>query len=250
MNFAALIPYSFAYLEATARVAALVFMLPLPYLRAAPATAKVFFSGLLALLLLPAWPRELPETVSLSGLAARALSGVAATAVAACGVNLVMDLFVTASRLVGLNAGFGYASTIDPSTEADSGVLDVVGSLFASLVVVTLGLDRPILLAIARSADTLALPSPVTIPAMSALLAHTWSAALRLAMPVLALLVVTDLILALGAKLQGQLQLISLSFPVKMLLAFFLLAACLPVWPGLLENAFAVLLNGRLLAKN
>ena len=237
MNFSHVIPYVFAYLEATARMAALLMMLPLPYLRGAPATAKVFFGGLLALLLLPAWPREAAAQTA-SGLIARSLTGVAAAAVTACAVNIAMDLFVTASRLAGLNAGFGYASTIDPSTQADSGVLDVAGSLLAALTVVALGLDRPVLIAMARSADTLALPPSETIPAMTALLSYTWSAGLRLAMPILALLLVVDLILALGAKLQAQLQLISLSFPVKMLLSFFLLAACFPVWPGLLERAF------------
>lgn len=238
MNFSAAIPFLFAYVEATTRMAALVLMVPIPYLRATPVPAKIFFGAMLALLLVPSWPRETAANLSVAGLLARSLAGVAAVAVTACAVNLAMELFVTASRLVGLNAGFGYASTIDPSTQADSGVLDVVGSLFASLLVVTLGFDRPILLALARSADTLTLPSDATLPAMTALLSYVWTAALRLAMPVLALLLVTDLILALGAKLQAQLQLISLSFPVKMLLSFFLLASCIPVWPGLLEQAF------------
>jgi flagellar biosynthetic protein FliR len=73
---------------------------------------------------------------------------------------------------------------------------------------------------------------------MVSLLAQTWSSAFRLALPVLALLLLIDLVLALGAKVQAQLQLISLSFPVKMLLSFLLLAASAQVWPPMLERAF------------
>jgi flagellar biosynthetic protein FliR len=238
MNFSLVLPYAFSFLEAASRMAALVAMLPLPYLRSAPVPVKLGFGVLLALLLVPAWPRPVAAEMTLENAAARSLLGAASSVVTACAAGLAMDLFVAASRLIGLNAGFGYASTIDPSTQADSGVLDVVGGLFAALLAVTAGLDRPILLAMARSASELSLPAAATAPAMVSLLAQTWSSAFRLALPVLALLLLIDLVLALGAKVQAQLQLISLSFPVKMLLSFLLLAASAQVWPPMLERAF------------
>lgn len=51
---------------------------------------------------------------------------------------------------------------------------------------------------------------------------------LRLALPVLGLLLLTDLCLALASKIQAQLQLLSLAFPLKILVA---LAALAGSWP-------------------
>jgi flagellar biosynthetic protein FliR len=53
---------------------------------------------------------------------------------------------------------------------------------------------------------------------------------LRLALPVLALLALTDLALALVGRINAQLQLLTLSFPLKMLAAVAMLAALAPVF--------------------
>ena len=50
-----------------------------------------------------------------------------------------------AAQMLGLQAGYAYASTIDPNTEADSGVLLVFAQLMAGLLFFALGLDREIL---------------------------------------------------------------------------------------------------------
>ena len=57
------------------------------------------------------------------------------------------------------------------------------------------------------------------------------STGLRLAFPVVALLVLIDVALALVGRVQQQLQLLSLAFPGKMAAALALLAALAPVFP-------------------
>jgi flagellar biosynthetic protein FliR len=49
--------------------------------------------------------------------------------------------------------------------------------------------------------------------------AGVFSTGLRLALPIIALLMMSDLTLAMFGRINSQLQLLSLSFPLKMLLA-------------------------------
>jgi flagellar biosynthesis protein FliR len=228
-------------LQLTTRVAAFVFLVPIPYMRAAPPQVKVALSMLLALLMLPGHARRpfLPpgadaERIA-SAMAAEALLGLAVTASLGVMLGVVLEVFIIASRLVGLNAGFGYVSTIDPNTQADSGVLDVLGGLLASLVIVTAGLDRPVLLLLSRALETPHWPNMAAgVRAIGDILGQAWSAGARLALPIVVLLIVIDLLLALGSKFQAQLQMITLSFPLKILGGMWMLAFGLALWPELM----------------
>ena len=230
-------------MQLTMRLAAFVFLVPIPYVRAAPPQVKVMLSMLLAVLMAPGHTRRpfLPPDVEtgrlMSAMAAEALLGLAVSVAMAVMLGVVMEVFVVASRLVGLNAGFGYVSTIDPNTQADSGVLDVLGGLLASLVIVTMGMDRPLLLLLSRAIETPHWPeTAASARAIGEILGQAWIAGARLALPVVILLIVIDLLLALGSKFQAQLQMITLSFPLKILGAMWMLAFGFSVWPELLTR--------------
>ena len=59
---------------------------------------------------------------------------------------------------------------------------------------------------------------------------------IRLALPAVALLVLVDIALALLGRLHAQLQLLTLSFPVKMLAALAMLAWVAPLFARLYEG--------------
>ncbi|MBK7931865.1 MAG: flagellar biosynthetic protein FliR [Bryobacterales bacterium] len=245
-------------LQMAARVAAFVFLVPVPYLRAAPPQVKAALSVLLAFLLLPGHkgPPMVAAGVGLDRLAmamaGETLLGMAVSVSAALVLGIAMEVFVLAARLVGLNAGFGYVSTIDPTTQADSGVLDVVGGLLAALVILTSGMDRPLLLLLSRSLAAPHIPDTAgAAQAMGALLGQAWTAGARLALPVIVLLLVIDLLLALGSKFQAQLQMITLSFPLKILGGLWMLSFGMAVWPELLSRVMsdALALLARLLGR-
>jgi flagellar biosynthetic protein FliR len=215
-----------------------VFLVPIPYLRAAPPQVKIMLSLLLAMLMLPGHTRGpfLPPGADIdrvaSAMAAEALLGLAISISLAVMLGVVVEVFVVASRLVGLNAGFGYASTIDPNTQADSGVLDILGGLLASLVIVTAGMDRHILLLLSRALETPHWPDmTIGVRAIGDVMGQAWTAGARLALPIVVLLIVIDLLLALGSKFQAQLQMITLSFPLKILGGMWMLAFGLSLWP-------------------
>jgi flagellar biosynthetic protein FliR len=193
--------------------------MPWPVGRAIPGSARIGFSLVLTVLLSPFWPVFRPESgvTELVSYSARAFAtGLSLSVVFACAGEAIQ----IGAHLIGVQAGFGYASTIDPSSEADSTVLQVTHALLTGLLFFGLRLDHQIfrLLALSmqeQSLTTSRLSLEVVLKASS----QMWIVGVRYALPIVTGLIVIDLALAMFGRLHQQIQLISLSFPVKMLAA-------------------------------
>lgn len=137
-------------------------------------------------------------------------------------VAFLLEAFSFAAQVLSLQAGFSYASTIDPNTQAESGVLAVIAQLFVGLLVFTTGLYTEVIKALAHSLETI--PPGQFVLTYSVVEHVTYlgkemlSAGFRLALPLVALLALLDIALGLCARLNSQLQLLALAFPAKMLL--------------------------------
>jgi flagellar biosynthetic protein FliR len=97
----------------------------------------------------------------------------------------------------------------------------------AGLLFFAVGLDREVLRLFARSLESIP-PGGYPLELLSAesvihLGASLFSVGLRLALPVVALLVMVDIALALLSRVNAQLQLLTLAFPAKMLIALLVL---------------------------
>jgi flagellar biosynthetic protein FliR len=229
-----------AYLLVFARVAGIFALAPVPPFRSASGVTRMLLAAAIAALLTPVWaaagaPLPAGELGWLlaGALGAECLFGISIGLV----LSLLMETFTLAAQFLGLQAGYGYASTIDPASEADAGVLLVLAQLAAWMLFVVCGLEHHVLRALALSIERFP-PGAfwVTEDARAALLAFGKTmvdAAFRLALPVIALLVLIDLAFAAFGKLHAQLQLLSLAFPVKMLAALIMLAAVFDTWRSL-----------------
>jgi len=227
------------FLLVLARVAGVFALVPLPGFQGGPPLARVVLSLLTALALFPKWPALPMEHVDV-GLICLWMAAEAATGlVIGLAVALMLDLFVMAAQVVSLNAGFSFASTFDPATQAESGVLLIIAQLAGGLTFFALGLDREVIRTLAYSLQThppgAALPRTAG-PALIGLGADMLSLSLRLALPAVALLVFADLALGLFARLNAQLQLLSLAFPAKMLASLLLLGWLTALLPGFLQG--------------
>jgi flagellar biosynthetic protein FliR len=156
-------------------------------------------------------------------------------------VAFLTEAFQLAAQVLGLQAGYGYATTIDPSSQADAGVLQVMSMLTSGLLFFSFGMDRAVLRVLAKSFETFPAgswtPAAHSLDGIVQLGAGMFSLGLRMAMPVVALLLLIDVALALLGRMQQQLQLLSLAFPVKMLAAVGLLAALAPVSARMFETS-------------
>jgi flagellar biosynthetic protein FliR len=152
-------------------------------------------------------------------------------------VAFILEVFVMAAQMLSLNAGFSFAQTIDPSTQAESGVLLVFAQLVVGLLFFSLGLDREVIRSLAYSLDIHPAGAWLTRSSAEALLrlgGGMLTLAVRLALPGIALLVLADIALGLLGRINAQLQLLTLAFPLKMMGALVLLGWITVLLPKLL----------------
>jgi len=237
-----------AFLLVMARVSGALIFVPLPGISSAPGPARIVLSLAFTLALASRWPAVDPSAVTLARLAGWAAAEAAIGIAIGVAISIVLEAFSFAAQLLSLPAGYGYASTVDPNTQADSGILLVLAQLVAGMLFFALGLDREILKLFALSLDRIPAGAymfgPASAQALVRLSATLFSVGVRLALPVVALLVMVDVALALLGRLNAQLQLLSLAFPAKMLAALVMLAWLVELYPRILleyaGQAFAV----------
>ncbi|MCC7155309.1 MAG: flagellar biosynthetic protein FliR [Bryobacterales bacterium] len=230
------------FLLVLARVGSVLVFVPIPGAKSMPQMTRVVFVLALTVALYPVWP-VLPESRLTGGQFAAWMAG---EAVVGVGLGLIVafiaEVFAIATQMIGLQAGFSYASTVDPGSEADSPVISVLAQLGANLLFFALGLERVVLKTFVRSLEVW--PPGHVAGSMeglvSAVVKHSSSMielGVRLALPIAGFLVLLDLTLALLGRLQSQLQLLTLALPLKMLAALVLLAILLPVFVRMYGSA-------------
>jgi flagellar biosynthetic protein FliR len=213
----------YAFLLVLARVGGALVFVPLPGVKGAPQPARAALALGFTLALSARWPAVDAGAVTAMRLGGWAASEAAVGIAIGVTVALVLEAFTLAAQVLGLQAGYAYASTIDPNTEADSGILLVLAQLVAGMCFFSLGLDREVLRLFAQSLDRVPVGAYVfgrsTAEPLIRLGASLFAVGMRLALPVVALLAMVDVALALLGRLNQQLQLLHLAFPAKMLTA-------------------------------
>lgn len=231
----------YGFLIVLARVSGVIAFVPIPGLRDTPAASRVLLALALTFVLLPVWPT--PAVEHSSQLLLWGIGELAIGLLIGLTVSMLLEGLELASQMVGLQAGFSYASTIDPNTQADSSVLQILIQLFAGMLFFALGFDRQVIQILCRSFERLPPGGLRFGPEVADTIIHAGSGifvtGLRLAMPVLALMLLLDLAIAVLGRIQAQLQLIPLSFSLKMLAGLGMLASALTFFPTVLQSAGA-----------
>jgi flagellar biosynthetic protein FliR len=228
----------YAFLLVLVRVGGALTFVPLPGMKAGPEPARAALAAGFTLALYGQWPVVDAALVSPIVLAGWVVGEAAVGIAIGVAVAVILEAFTLAAQVLGLQAGYAYASTVDPTTEADSGVLLVFAQLIAGLLFFAMGLDRQILRLFAQSLASMPPGNYVlgrgTAEQLIHLVANVFSVGVRLALPIVALLIMVDVALALIGRLNAQLQLLSLAFPAKMLTALLLLSWLASTFPRLM----------------
>ena len=140
-----------------------------------------------------------------------------------------------------MQTGFGFASTVDPASQADSTVFQALTQLATGLMFFAFGVHHYLLRLFAASFDLFSpakdcrgrrrgrndcVPRRVNV-------GHRF----KMGLPVMTLLLLIDLALAMLSRMQSHMQLLSLAFPVKIALSYLFIAALMVRWPGIYERA-------------
>lgn len=232
----------FSFLMALARVGGVVAFLPLPGVRNAPDMARIMLALSVTFCLQSSWPPPPAAEPGMITLVFWVLSEAAFGLLLGLVVSVLVESFQLGAQIVSLQAGFSYASTVDPNSQADTTILQVFAQLLACCLFFILGFHRDLLGLLARSFETVRpgtfMPGGVALEPVIRLTGAIFSTGLRLAFPLVALLLLMDIALALLSRIQAQLQLISLAFPAKMLAGIAFFAFTLWAAPHVAEGVF------------
>jgi flagellar biosynthetic protein FliR len=237
----------YGFLLALARVSHVVVFVPIPGFSAGPDASRVVLAVALTIALFPSWPTLAAEDGQalvvgrlLESICAETLFGVTV----GLAIAFLLEGLQMAAQVLGLQAGYSYASTVDPTTQADTTTLQIMAQLLAGTLFFAFSFDRQVVEALARSLESTPggalAPDGNAIEAIVRLGAAIFATGVQLALPVLALLVLLDIAFAVLGRLHAQLQILSLSFAIKMLTALVFLAGVLSAYPAVFERAGAI----------
>lgn len=224
----------YGFLMVLSRVSGALVMVPIPGVRNTPQPVRALLALAFTMTLAPMWP-EITESPGMGKLVGWLMAEAALGLTVGLAVTLLTEALLFCAQMVGLQAGYGYAQTVDPTTQADASLLLVLAQLVAGLLFFTLGLHREVLRVFARSLEVCPpgqfVVTYATAEGVVRLGAGIFSIGLRLALPVLATLILVDLALALLGRVNAQLQLLMLAFPAKMLLGLVVLSLTAALFP-------------------
>lgn len=238
----------------TTRMAALTVFAPLPGAAATPPQTRILLALLLAGILSPVAragvsPEDLAGPGAVWVLAVAALSEGVLGAAIGLALRLLLESFALAAQTLGFQAGYSYINMVDPTTQVDASILNVALALLGNLLFLAFDLHLHLIRVLAAGLEAHPVGSfavrPSDASAFIALGGMTFETALRLALPVVALLLLVDLTLGLLNQAHPRMQLLTLAFPLKIVAGVAALYPVLPQSPRLFyqlaERAFELL---------
>jgi flagellar biosynthesis protein FliR len=222
------------------RIVGVFVYLPLPGKDAGPSMARIVLAFATALAVAPAWPLSNVPEPTLVLLLLWISSELAFGLTIGLVIGFLAEALTVGSHVLGLQAGYAYASVVDPTTQADSDVLQVLAQLLGGLLFFCLGLDQMAIRTFVYSLRSFP-PGQFVLTAGIAravitLSANIFTVGLKLALPAVALLLTTEVALAVVGRLSTQLQLGANATSIKMLLTLLILVSVLKVAPQLYEG--------------
>lgn len=216
------------------RILAIFLSAPIFNQRSVPALAKIGLAGLLAYLLLLVNPGPMaPLPGSLGYFVLLTVKEVGLGLLVGFVATLSVVGVTMAGTLVGSTVGLNMANLLSPLTSDPVAVTDQFYTVLAGLMFLSLGGHHWLIRGIAESLrlaplGTFQLDAQV-LADLIPLSATLFRAALRIALPVLAAITLTNIGLALIARAVPQMNVFMVGLPLKVLVALAILAITLPI---------------------
>ena len=162
--------------------------------------------------------------------------------------RLVFSGLEMAAQVIGFQMGFSLASTIDPSTQAQTAALGVIAQMLG--LVIFMGADGHhwLLMATVRSYEVAGPGAGQITPALAQLLirlsADALTVGVALAAPSIVMLLAVELALAIAGRAMPQIQVMVLGFPLKIAAGLWLIGASIYFMPGAIRGALAGMQTG------
>lgn len=230
------------FLVVLARVAGIFSVAPIFGNARVPAQVRIILAVALAAAVAPV-AGTIPEGVAGSMRLVTALATEAAIGLAIGYVAMVvLSAAQMAGELVDHEIGFGLSSTIDPISNVQMPVLAKFLQMFATLIFLASGAHHLVIQALADSYSVIGPGHPAALAggleAALAIFVMVFVTALKIAGPILGILLLCDVCLGLVGRTTPQLNLLMVGFPVKIGVGVTALLVALPVISLVLSRLF------------
>jgi flagellar biosynthetic protein FliR len=227
-----------ALLLATARAAGFVMLAPPFNTRTIPAPVKGALALALAVALFTRIAPDLPEPTA-GFVVVGAVTEVVIGAALGFVVQVLFAAVQIAGDLIDVSGGFAMQPAYDPLSMNTSGVIGRLHYLLATTLLFTSGGHLMIVRGFATSYEGLPVGGGVPTDHLAEVLVTALSmmflAALQIAGPMVAVLLLADVALALLSRAAPALNIFAIGFPVKIMLSLALLGLTFPLLPPALD---------------
>ena len=234
-----------------ARISAMLLTTPILGSRTVPAMSKIGLALVLAFLLLPVTASKVVVPQTFAHLVVAMGKEIAIGLLAGFAVTLLYASLQIVSSLAGMQIGFGFSGTIDINSSAQSPILDPLFTGVATLIFLTGNFHHQFLIGIQGLFDMMP-PNAFSFLNISpsgliGLSASMFLVALRVVLPLLGAMLLTDLALGVLARTAPQMNVFFVGMPVKIGIGIFALIVMLPFVVRSVEFLFGGLVNDMVL---
>ena len=241
---AQLISWINAFLLPLARVLAMIAAAPVLNHQSIPMTVKVGLGACVAALIAPTLP---PQSAQLLG-GWNGILVIAAQIGIGVSFGFMLRLFFAgiefAGDIIGMQMGLSFATILDPQAGAANPVTATFMGLIASLIFLSIDGHLTMIAAISDSFRVFPIGMPTAVGGtlardLATMGGEVFRIAVHLSLPVVATLLICNL--ALGAMMRAapQLNLMSIGFPISLLVGLWIMWICAPQLVGAVQGHLA-----------
>lgn len=230
------------------RIGVVLFMLPIFNSTGVPSVIKALFVVSFSIMLFP-FVRQYTQPISFepAALAPVIMGELIFGVLFALAILIIITAFQFAGDLIDFMMGFGFAQTAAPQGKANTSVLAAFTQLLAIMIFLSINGHLMVIGILVHSFKVI----PVGSFALSAGLFNRmlmlsgllFVLAIKLASPVLAVLILTHLGLGLMAKFAPQTNVMAVSFPLTITIGMMFFGLTMISWGGMGAQSFARLFD-------
>jgi len=217
-----------------ARIFGLVLVAPFYSSDSIPFSLKSIFAFLVSLILFPVVGRYLPEIPThIANYGLVVLGELFVGLILGFLISIVFAAFQMAGEFFNSQIGFGYTELLDPVSQSSLPVISTLKNLMATALFLVIGGHRYLIETLAFSFEKIRFFAftPQINQGLSSILKDAIGAmfvvSFKIALPVMAILFLVSLAEGLMGKAAQQMNVMSLSFPLKVFIGVFTLVATL-----------------------
>jgi len=228
------------------RISGIMLLAPFFSSQTIPSQVRVVFALVTSFVLAPSLPlRSVPADLNLTNMVTLFPSEILIGVLLGFAAMCVFAGFQFAGQVISFQLGFSFVNVIDPQTQVESSVFSFLQNYIGLLFFLLINGHHWFLLAVNQSFTTLpvggAILSASVMHYTIRLTADLLVIGLRIAGPVLAVSVVTDVVMGVVGRTAPQINILIVGMPLKTLIGFGCLSFSFYFLPRYLEGVYTTL---------